>query len=263
MLLIDIGNSITTLALSGHGGRGISGKTLKLPTHTMTARSAAAALDRLSAERRLDGAVGASVVPGVNPRWSRAIQRAAGIRLHWIRHDWSWNFAWRYPHPETLGADRIVNLCAARRRHPPPLVVLDFGTALTVDMLNEKNEFIGGMIAPGFTMMTDAMAQRTALLPEMTLRIGRIPTRACGRNTREAMRHGMLFGYRGMVRELIASATAPFGNHATVCATGGYAAAVMAALPEIRCRVHPALTMEGLAFAARLIMESAPRRDTP
>ncbi len=257
-MLIDIGNSATKLALTGRGGRAISAKTLlTLPTSTTTARTAAAALDRLQASRRVGGALGASVVPGAKPLWSRAVHQASGIRLQWIRHDWSWNFRWRYPHPETMGADRIVNLCAARQRYSPPLIVLDFGTALTVDMLNPENEFIGGMIAPGFAMLSAAMAQRTARLPASTPRIGRIPSRIWGRNTRESMRCGMRLGYRGMLRELISSAMASLENPATICVTGGYAAKAMATLPDIACRIHPNLTMEGLAHAGRLNLGAA------
>ncbi len=259
ILVIDIGNSMTTLGLSRRGGHGVAARTLNVATNAVTARAAEAAVARLIASRCPVVAVGASVVPKVDGLWARAIRRAAGIRLQWIRHDMPWNFCWRYAAPGTLGADRIVNLHAARRRYPPPLVVLDFGTALTVDMLNEANEFAGGMIAPGFPMLAGAMSGRTALLPELQPRIGRMPPDVFGRNSREAMRRGILYGYRGLVRELITTAVTALGAGTAVCATGGYAAAALATLPEFRCRIHPKLTLEGLAHAGRLLTASGQR----
>lgn len=255
-LLIDIGNSATKLGVTrrGTGGRAVS-RVVRVPTHPATVRDAGLALDRLRADRSLAGAVGASVVPGARASWSRAVQRATGLPVQWVRHDWVWNFRWRYAHPETMGADRLVTLCAARRRYAPPLIVLDLGTALTLDLLTAENEYIGGMIAPGVAMLTGAMAARTACLPELTIRIGRLPRRAWGRNTREAMRCGTLFGFRGMLRELLASAMECLGFDVTICATGGYAAKAMAMLPDIACRIHPKLALEGLAWAARLNRE--------
>ncbi len=253
VILIDIGNTNTKAAVAACNGRCAPSRFLTLTTHAVTQREAHLALHRLLDGRSCAGIVAASATPAVNPLWERAAAEACGQRLQWVKHDQPWNFNWRYPKPASLGSDRIINLCAAVSRYRPPLVVLDFGTALTVDMLNLQKEFIGGFIAPGFTVLAGAHIKRAALLPDISFRISRSPVRATpGKNTRESMRRGLLLGYRGLVREIIHAAAEQLGTSVTICATGGYAAPIMAALPDIRCHVHPRLTLEGLAVAYRL-----------
>lgn len=260
LLLIDIGNTRTAMAVAARGGRDAPSGVIHLPTRTATKNEIADALRRLGRAQPLMAVMGASVVPQVNRRWEMAVRTVTGMTPEWVDHSRPWNFKWNYPCRKTMGADRMVNLCGALRRHRPPLVVLDFGTALTVDVIDAAGAFVGGVIAPGFAMLASAPAERTALLPCMDLRIGRMPARALGRSTRAALRSGLLLGYRGLVRELIAAASAPFGPAVTICATGGYAAPIMAALPGIPCSIHPRLTLEGLATAYRLGLDEIRKR---
>src|SRR5205807_2610536 len=149
-----------------------------------------------------------------------------------------------YPRPETIGADRLANAAGVVALHGAPAVVVDFGTAVTFDVISRDKKYIGGVIAPGLEAMTDYLYQRTALLPKITLRE---PRSVLGKSTREAMLSGAVHGYRGLVREILREIRRDVfrGEKIKVVATGGYAELIAAKLPELR-NVQPDLTLEGL-----------------
>jgi len=128
--------------------------------------------------------------------------------------------------------------------------VVDFGTAVTFDIVSAEQKYIGGVIAPGLEAMTNFLYQRTALLPKISLRE---PRRTIGRSTREAMRAGAVLGYRGLIGEIIGRIKAErFAKRKVhVVATGGYAGLIAAKLPEIDV-VRADLTLEGLRIIANL-----------
>ena len=129
-----------------------------------------------------------------------------------------------------------------------PAIVVDFGTAVTFDVVSARCHYVGGVIAPGLEAMTSFLYQRTALLPKLTLRE---PERAIGRTTRGAMMAGAVFGYRGLVREILAGIRRESSARGKVriVATGGYAELIAHRLREIEA-VHPHLTLEGLRIVA-------------
>jgi type III pantothenate kinase len=129
-----------------------------------------------------------------------------------------------------------------------PAIVVDFGTAVTFDVVSAASDYVGGVIAPGLEVMTNYLYQRTALLPKLTLRE---PPRAIGKTTRDAMMSGAVFGYRGLVREILRHLTAENfpKKKPHLVATGGYARLIARKLPEIEA-VHPNLTLEGLRLVA-------------
>ena len=137
-----------------------------------------------------------------------------------------------YPKPESIGADRLANAAAVAELYGTPAVVVDFGTAVTFDVVSAQCCYIGGVIAPGLEAMTNYLYKRTALLPKLTLAE---PRRAVGRSTKGAMMSGAVFGYRGLVKEILAKVGAEaFGKRqAKVVATGGYAQLIAARMPEI------------------------------
>ncbi|HEX7571083.1 MAG TPA: type III pantothenate kinase, partial [Verrucomicrobiae bacterium] len=148
-----------------------------------------------------------------------------------------------YPKPDSIGPDRLANAVAARRRFGAPVVVVDFGTAVTFDVVDSKGNYVGGIIAPGLAAMTNYLHEKTALLPKIEIR--EIKT-AIGKSTEEAMLVGAVHGYRGLVRELIAELKRELRvKKLPVVATGGYAKLIAAKLPEISA-VEPDLTLEGL-----------------
>ena len=106
-----------------------------------------------------------------------------------------------YPKPKSIGPDRLANAVAARKRFGAPVVVVDFGTAVTFDVVDGRGYYVGGIITPGLSAMTDYLHEKTALLPKIQIREIRT---VIGKSTEEAMLAGAVHGYRGLVRELIA-----------------------------------------------------------
>jgi type III pantothenate kinase len=155
-----------------------------------------------------------------------------------------------YPRPETIGPDRLANALAARHHFGAPVVVLDFGTAVTLDVVDRRGRYVGGIIAPGLAAMTDYLHEKTALLPRIRIRE---VEHAIGRSTEEAMIIGAVHGYRGLVRQLIGELRRELRvRRLPLIATGGYARLMADRLPEITA-VAPELTLEGLrlVWAAR------------
>jgi type III pantothenate kinase len=159
----------------------------------------------------------------------------------------------RFPNKKQIGADRLANAVAAVRLHGAPAIVVDFGTAVTFDIINVRAEYVGGVIAPGLSAVTDYLYQRTALLPRIKLIE---PRSAIGKSTAAAMRVGAIVGYRGLVKEILAALQREPGMaNATLIATGGYASLIARKIPDIDC-VNPMLTLEGLRFIYRHLHES-------
>jgi type III pantothenate kinase len=191
------------------------------------------------------------VVSSVVPKKNRAIRRAAGkTRVLWLNSRLKLGVGISYPAPKTIGADRLANAAAVAALYGCPAIVVDFGTAVTFDIISNGKNYIGGVIAPGLEAMTSFLYQRTALLPKLSLRE---PRRAVGRSTIEAMMSGAIIGYRGLVREIIARIRVEQFPRMRVhiVATGGYAKLLAAKLSEIEA-IHPNLTLEGLRIVANL-----------
>lgn len=201
------------------------------------------------------------VVASVVPRKNREVRRAAGpTPVLWLDARVKLGVGIDYPSPKTIGADRLANAAAVATLYGCPAIVVDFGTAVTFDIVSEEKNYIGGVIAPGLEAMTNFLYQRTALLPKLSLRE---PRSAIGRSTIEAMRAGAVIGYRGLVAQIISRIKAqrfPGRKKVHVVATGGYARLIAARLPEIDA-THAHLTLEGLRIVANL--NSQDRKKTP
>ena len=163
-----------------------------------------------------------------------------------------------YPKPETIGADRLADAVGAVSRYGAPVLVMDFGTALTAAVVTADRVWRGGVIAPGFPLMRDYLFERTAKLPRMKLGSGRAPK--IGRSTEEAMRFGALVGYRGMVREIVAELKRNFRTDFRLVATGGFAKWVLREL-DLPFTVDPTLTLYGAGlFAVGIGRDASPSR---
>jgi type III pantothenate kinase len=191
------------------------------------------------------------VVSSVVPARNRAILKAGKrLELLWLDSTLKLGVEIDYPVPKSIGADRLANAAAVTALYGFPAIVVDFGTAVTFDIISDRAAYIGGVIAPGLEAMTDFLYQRTALLPKICLKE---PRRAIGRSTSEAMLSGAIFGYRGLVREILARIRAEQfpRKKVFIVATGGYAKLIAGRLAEIGV-VHPHLTLEGLRIIANL-----------
>ncbi len=240
LLLLDIGNTHTHVGLAGPRG-GI--RRFELPTPGWMKGSTAVALRRAVGRAPVHAAAVCSVVPAATTRAVAAVRRLWQVEPLVLTHRTVRGVGLDYPRPATIGPDRLANAVAARHRFGAPVVVVDFGTAVTFDVVNARGDYVGGIIAPGLAAMTEYLHEKTALLPRIRLR----DTRAViGRSTREAMLVGAVHGYRGMIRELLAELRRALRVEALpVVATGGYAALLARQLPEITV-VVPGLTLEGL-----------------
>ncbi len=185
-------------------------------------------------------AVIASVVPSVNPEIKAAL-KGFGL-VYFINHKSPLGVGIDYPKPATIGADRLANAAGAVELYGAPVVVIDFGTAVTFDIVSSKRQYVGGVIAPGLAVMTDYLYQKTALLPQITLRE---PTHAIGKSTVEAMTIGAVHGYRGMISNLLTEVKKNVGKKAKVIITGGYGNLIAQKLKGIH-EVNDDLTLIGL-----------------
>ena len=239
-LLIDISNSFTKLAFA-------SPKRIGRATRIKTKKFSAAFLKRLLKRRGVETVVVCSVVPKKNGAIRSAAKKS---KILWLTAGIKLGVGIDYPNPKTIGADRLANAAAVAALYGCPAIVVDFGTAVTFDIISPQRKYIGGVIAPGLEAMTNFLYQRTALLPKLSLRE---PRSAVGKSTIEAMRAGAVIGYRGLVREIILRIRAERfpRQKAHVIATGGYAELIAAELDEIDS-VHPNLTLEGLRIVAGL-----------
>ena len=237
-LLVDISNSYTKLAFST---RLRLAKPIRMPTPELTAAS----LRRILRARNAKTVFVSSVVPQKN----KAILGAAGsARVLFLSPKLDLGVGVDYPDPRSIGADRLANAAAVAQLYGYPAIVVDFGTAVTFDVVSARGDYVGGVIAPGLEAMTNFLYQRTALLPKLNLRE---PDRAIGKTTRGAMMSGAIFGYRGLVREILLQISRENfpRNKPRVVATGGYAQLIARKLPEIEA-VYPNLTLEGLRIIA-------------
>jgi len=182
-----------------------------------------------------------SVVPKVDAKW-KAWAKKQGLKFHQVTYRDFEKKTLAYPKPETIGADRLADAAGAVARYGAPVLVMDFGTALTAAVITRDRVWRGGVIAPGFPLMRDYLFERTAKLPRMTIGSGRAPK--IGRSTEEAMRFGALVGYRGMVREIVRELRKNFREDFRLIATGGFAKWVLKDL-DLAFTIDPTLTLYG------------------
>ncbi len=240
ILLFDIGNTHTHIGLAR---RSRVVRQTDIPTAGWRDGQAAAALRKFIGRQSIAGAALCSVVPGATPRVVKAVRALTGLPVLELSARTVRGVGIDYPRPRSIGPDRLANAIAARARFGAPVVVVDFGTAVTFDVVNARGDYVGGIIAPGLAAMTDYLHEKTALLPRIQIR--EIGT-AIGKSTREAMLIGAVHGYRGLVRELIAELKKELGaKKLPVVATGGYAGLMAAKVPQITAVVRE-LTLEGV-----------------
>ncbi len=246
ILLFDIGNTNTHLGLAN--ARRVL-RQADLPTQKWVQGGAAERVIEFARSKPIEGAALCSVVPHVTPAVTRFVQQ------HWqclsleLTPATVRGLGIAYPRPETIGPDRLANAVAARHRFGSPVVVVDFGTAVTFDVVDGKGNYVGGIIAPGLSAMTDYLHEKTALLPRIAVREVK---NVIGKSTEEAMLVGAVHGYRGLIRELLIELRRGLKTRSLrVVATGGYGRLIASKLPEISA-VDPLLTLEGL----RLVWQS-------
>ena len=200
-----------------------------------------------------DDAIIAGVVPAAVRSVAEAIERKTRKRPLIVGSSLKVPVKNRYRIPVQVGTDRLVNAYAVIKLYGAPAVVVDYGTAVTFDMVSRKDEYLGGMIFPGLRMSLEALHEKTALLPKVALHR---PSTFIGRSTSESITSGLVYGYAAMTKALTAMIRKNIGSKALVIATGGDAR-FLKSYCGIFDAVDPELTLKGL----RLIYEYHAKRD--
>lgn len=245
LLVLDVGNTNTVIGV-------YEGQTLchhwRIQTHReWTADEHGITLRQLFdasglSKDLIDNAILSCVVPPVTSAFEMMLSKYFGVSTLVVGPGIRTGMRILYENPREVGADRVVNAVAAYERHGEGLIVVDFGTATTFDAVSPKGEYLGGAIAPGMAISADALFRRAAMLPRVDVVR---PDRVVGRNTVASMQSGLLFGYAGLVSELVQRMKAELKYPARVYATGGLAALV-ATETEAIDEVDHNLTLEGL-----------------
>ena len=253
LLAIDIGN--TSVAVAAFQGAAIAARFRLASDRAMSSGTYA---ERIAAElhdRGIDpatthGAVLSSTVPVLTEAVGGACRRAFGVGPIVVSAEVQAGVPIRYDNPAAVGPDRILHAVAAVHRHTPPVIVVDFGTALVFDAVGRDGDYLGGTIAPGVGISAQALFDGAAMLNRVEVTPPATGS-VIGRNTVDGMQAGMFYGYVEMVRGMVRRFKEEIGDDATVIATGGYANEIAVATGCVDA-IEPDLNFEAL----RLVYEA-------
>lgn len=251
LLAVDVGNSHTVLA-AFEGARLVDQwrvRTQRGATSDELGMTAGVLLGQRGLSLAgVAGLVVGSVVPSLRAAWGELGRRRVGCEVLVVEAGLRTGLRLAVDRPGEVGADRIADGLAAWRLHGAPVIVVDCGTATTVDAISADGRYLGGAIAPGIGVSYEALVASAALL--QAVEVG-MPARALGANTADQMRSGLIFGCAGQIDALVDRIRAEMGGAELVVATGGWASAIVPASRTID-RCDPLLTVQGL----RLIFEA-------
>jgi len=255
LLAIDVGNTNTVFGVwDGGAWRAVWRRgTNSSATEDQLAVWLQGAFQLSGIEFKVAGVVCASVVPPANDALERLSRRWFGIEPFFIHGGADLGLEVRYSPPTAVGADRLANALAALAQSPPPIIVVDFGTATTFDAISADGAYVGGAIMPGVTVSTEALVRRTAQLPQIEFVA---PPDALGRTTVDSLRSGVMYGYAGAIDYLARAISSELGGDVKVIATGGLGRLFVDLCATIESYA-PNLTLDGLRIAYERL--SAPR----
>jgi type III pantothenate kinase len=252
LLVVDVGNTQT------HFGMFDAGDVLSEHWRFATVRDSTgdelgAALSNLLALRGLsfadvDRSIVSSTVPQLSEQWTAMAERYLGHKMLVVGPSIRTGMPIRYDNPHEVGADRLANAVAAYERVRGACVVVDFGTAITYDVVSGAGEYLGGIITPGAEISIDALYDRAAKLPKVELIA---PRSLIGKSTVDAIRSGIVYGFAAQVDGIVRRLRDELGPSTKVIATGGLAGALVPFVRETIDEVDDHLTLTGL----RLIWE--------
>lgn len=250
LLAIDIGN--TTVVWGIYEGRTLKGHWRLATEASKTADEYGILFVNILQQAGIDtnqitDAILSSVVPSLTAVFDEMVETYFNHTPLIVSSDLDMGIQIAYPNPLEIGSDRLVNAAAAYARYKTCLILVDFGTATTFCAISPHGEYLGGAIAPGLGIASEALFTRTAKLPKVDLTR---PKTVIGKDTAGSMQSGLIFGYAGLVDELVTRMQVELGQQATVIATGGLASLIA---PESRTiqEVRPFLTLEGLELIYR------------
>lgn len=240
LLAIDIGN--TTMAFGIFEGKRLK-SSWKISTRNIFLKSKV-----LKPLKDVDGVIISSVVPKATPIIKKLIKNRFRIKPLVLGDNIKAPIKNLYRNPGQVGQDRLVNAVAASELFGAPIIVVDFGTAITFDVISKRKEYLGGIIVPGIEISLEALSSKAALLPRIKLSQ---PKEFLGRDTVSSMKSGIFYGFGSLCDCLIERLKARFGEQ-SVIATGGHSHLIAKFCKSID-KVKPDLTLQGL----RIIYEKA------
>jgi type III pantothenate kinase len=247
ILVIDVGNSNIVLGLYEgqtlrHHWRLSSSRTRTCDEYAVILKDLMS-FDDLSLTE-VTGAIMSSVAPPITPHLERLVRRYCRVEPLIVGPGIKTGLSINYDNPREIGADRIVNAVAGYAKYGGPLIIVDFGTATTFCAINEKGEYLGGAIAPGIGIATEALFTYASKLPRVEI----VQTaQVIGKTTVSGMQAGIYHGFCGQVDRIATLMRAELGGQAKVIATGGLAK-LIAAHAETVETVDEFLTLEGLLY---------------
>ena len=265
ILVCDIGNTNITAGL--FQGKRLVYKT-KFPTSKAGNGFPAVAGSRLLREKHFPARIAFSqikaiVICSVVPRALKSLKASfkslKNIPVYCLGENLAVPIKNLYARPKQVGQDRLVNAYAASRLYGAPLVVIDFGTAVTLDVISKNQEYLGGMILPGLELSLDALSARAALLPKVKLER---PKEFIGRDTKSSMLSGVVYGFAALTDSLSQKIKKEIGANAKVIATGGNIN-LIAKYCQSLDKIDPDLTLKGLNLIFRHYEESRVSRIRP
>lgn len=206
-------------------------------------------LKSLFKDYSIDGCVIASVVEELNIKFKRAVDNVFRIKSVFVASDINLGIKVKTDNPREVGADRLANAVAAANLYKGAVIVIDFGTATSFDIINSNREFLGGVIAPGINTQMKCLKNATSKLPKIDVSISK---NAIGHNTTDAILSGVIRGTACMVDGLVHQCEQELGEKATVVATGGYCGLIANYLNRPFDDVNPTLTLEGLKYIYKM-----------
>src|SRR5881227_779126 len=253
LLVVDVGNTQTHFGVIAAGESAVAQHWRFATVRESTGDELGAALSNLLALRGLSfgdvqSSIISSTVPQLSEQWTLMAERYLGHEMLVVGPSVRTGMPIRMDNPREVGADRLVNAVAAYEHVHGTCVVVDFGTAITYDIVSAAGEYLGGIITPGAEISIDALYERAAKLPKVELAT---PRSLIGKSTVDAIRSGIVYGFAGQVEGIVRRLRAELGDETTVIATGGLAGALVPFIRETIDEVDDLLTLVGL----RLIWE--------
>ena len=197
--------------------------------------------------QNIQGTIISSVVPPLTPTIESMVETFFRHSPLIVSSDFPFGLTLEYANPQEIGTDRLVNAAAAFARYRTDLIIVDFGTATTLCTVTKDGRYLGGAIAPGLKSAADALHRHTAKLPNVELTR---PKSVIGTDTASSIQSGLVFGYAGLVDELVARIEREIGHSTKVVATGGLAQ-ILAPISRTIREIRPSLTLEGLELLFR------------
>ena len=247
LLTADTGNTSITLGLFEDDAlveefRLASDKDLPLEEYEVLLKS-------LFKDYKIDGCMISSVVEELNEKFKEAVKNVFKFEPLFLSTKINTGIKIALDNPEEAGADRIANAAGAYVLYNKPVIVVDFGTATSFDIVNKNGEFIGGVIAPGLNLQLKTLNKFTSKLPRIDAAIS---NHAIGSNTTDAILSGVIRGSASMIDGLVEQCEKELGEKAVLVATGGYSGLISKYLKRQFDYINPTLTLEGLRYLYQL-----------